>query len=158
MLSKLWGNSSLSFRLPDSNDRHYSLEMGIRLLVLIAFSTYYGEWQCQALLVAPLGLDAEFSDNLCVVVQLLSLVHFFAIPWTAARQVSLSFILSQSLLKLMSIESIMPSNHPSSVIPFSCPQSFPTSGCFPASQLFASGGQSTGVSTSASVLTANIQG
>ena len=82
MLSKLWGNSSLSFRLPDSNDRHYSLEMGIRLLVLIAFSTYYGEWQCQALLVAPLGLDAEFSDNLCVVVQLLSLVHFFAIPWT----------------------------------------------------------------------------
>ena len=144
MLSKLWGNSSLSFRLPDSNDRHYSLEMGIRLLVLIAFSTYYGEWQCQALLVAPLGLDAEFSDSLCVVVQLLSLVHFFAIPWTAARQVSLSFILSQSLLKLMSIESIMPSNHPI-LCPFgpffSCAQSPPESGSFPVSQLLASGSQ-----------------
>ena len=49
-------------------------------------------------------------------------------------------------------------NHPSSVIPFSCPQSFPASGSFPASQLFASDSQSTGVSTSASVLTLNIQG
>ena len=48
--------------------------------------------------------------------------------------------------------------HPSSVIPFCCPQSFPTSESFPVSQLFASGGQSTGISTSASVLTANIQG
>ena len=51
------------------------------------------------------------EPNRCVVVQLLSLVHFLAIPWTAARQVSLSFILSQSLLKLMFIESVMPSNH-----------------------------------------------
>ena len=93
-----------------------------------------------------------------VVVQSLSHVQLFTTPWTAARQASLSFTVSQSLLKLMSIESVMPSNHPSSVIPFSCPQSFPTSGCFPASQLFASGGQRTGVSTSASVLTANIQG
>ena len=41
----------------------------------------------------------------------------------------------------------------SSVVPFSsCPQSLPASGCFPVSQLFASGGQSTGVSASASVL------
>ena len=44
-------------------------------------------------------------------VQLLSHVQLFAIPWTAARQTSLSFINSQSLLKLMSIESVMPSNH-----------------------------------------------
>ena len=35
----------------------------------------------------------------------------FATPWTAARQASLSFIISQSLLKLMSVESVMPSNH-----------------------------------------------
>ena len=47
----------------------------------------------------------------------------------------------------------------SSVIPFfSCPQSFPESGSFPMSWLFASGGQSIGVSASASVLPVNIQG
>ena len=45
----------------------------------------------------------------------------------------------------------------SSLIPFSCPQSFPASGSFPRSQLFASGGQSIGVSASASVLPMNIQ-
>ena len=37
--------------------------------------------------------------------------NFFAAPWTVARQASLSFTISQSLLKLMSIESMMPSNH-----------------------------------------------
>ena len=45
----------------------------------------------------------------------------------------------------------------SSVIPFSCPQSFPASGSFQMSQLFTSGGQSIGVSASASVLSLNIQ-
>ena len=42
---------------------------------------------------------------------LLSRVRLFATPWTAARQVSLSITNSRSLLKLMSIESMMPSNH-----------------------------------------------
>ena len=46
-----------------------------------------------------------------VVVQLLSQVRLFATPWTAARQASLSFTISQSLRKLMSIESVMPSSH-----------------------------------------------
>ena len=44
-------------------------------------------------------------------VQLLSRVQLFATSWTAARQVSLSITNSRSLLKLMSIESVMPSNH-----------------------------------------------
>ena len=44
-------------------------------------------------------------------VQLLSRVRLFTTPWTAAHQVSLSIINSQSLLKLMPIESMMPSNH-----------------------------------------------
>ena len=44
-------------------------------------------------------------------IQSLSPVRLFATPWTAARQVSLSITNSQSLLKLMSIESVMPSNH-----------------------------------------------
>ena len=49
-------------------------------------------------------------------------------------------------------------NISSSVTPFSCPQSFPASGCFPMSQLFASGSQSTEASALASVLSMNIQG
>ena len=44
-------------------------------------------------------------------VQLLSRVQLFVTPWTAACQASLSIINIQSLLKLMSIESVMPSNH-----------------------------------------------
>ena len=46
-----------------------------------------------------------------LVVQLLSCVQLFATPWTAAHQASRSFTISRSLLKLMSIESVMPSNH-----------------------------------------------
>ena len=46
-----------------------------------------------------------------VVVQSLSCVWLFATPWTAAHQASLSFIISLSLLKLISIESVIPSNH-----------------------------------------------
>ena len=76
----------------------------------------------------------------------------------AARQASLSFAVPQSLLKLTSIESVMPSNISSSVVPlFSCPQSFPASGSFPMSQFFTSGGRSIGVSASGSVLPVNIQ-
>ena len=44
-------------------------------------------------------------------VQLLSHVWFLVIPWTVARQASLSITNSRSLLKLMSVESVMPSNH-----------------------------------------------
>ena len=44
-------------------------------------------------------------------VQLLSCIQLFAIPWNAACQASLSFTISWSLLKLMSIASVMPSNH-----------------------------------------------
>ena len=90
--------------------------------------------------------------------QLLSRVRLFATPWIAARQASLSITNSQSLLKPMSTESVMPSNYLILCIPFSsCPQSFPASGSFPISQLFASGGQSIGVSASTSVLPMNTQ-
>ena len=81
-----------------------------------------------------------------------------ATPWIAAHQASLSITKSRSLPKLMSIESVMPSNHPSSVVLFSsCPQSFPASGSFWTSQLFASGGRSIGVSASTSVFPMNTQ-
>ena len=46
-----------------------------------------------------------------VIVQVLSCVHLFAFSWTAAHQASLSFTISQGFLKLMFIESVMPSNH-----------------------------------------------
>ena len=49
--------------------------------------------------------------TLLVVVQLFSHVQLFMTPWTAACQASLSFTISQSLLKPMSIEWVMPSNH-----------------------------------------------
>ena len=79
---------------------------------------------------------------------------FFVTPWTAACQASLSITNYQSLLKLMSIESMI--YHPA--IPFSsCLQSFPASGSFPRSPFFTSGGQSIGASASASVLPMNIQ-
>ena len=54
-----------------------------------------------------------------------------AAPWTAAHQASLSFTISLSLFKLISIESVMSSNHLILYHPFSCPQSFPESGSFP---------------------------
>ena len=79
-------------------------------------------------------------------------------PWTAAHQASLSVINSQSLLKLMSIESVMTSNHLILHRPLSSRlQSFPASGSFQMSRLFVSGGQSTGVPASTSVLPMNIQ-
>ena len=52
-----------------------------------------------------------FGKQTFVVVQSLGHVRLFANPWPAIRQAPLSFTISQSLLKLMSIESVMPSNH-----------------------------------------------
>ena len=81
-------------------------------------------------------------------VQSLSRVWLFATPWTAACQASLSITNSWSLPKPMSIESVMPSNHLILCRPFSsCPQSFPASGSFPMSQLFASSGQNIGLAS-----------
>ena len=74
--------------------------------------------------------------------------------WTTAYRASLSFTISWSLLRFISIESVMLSL---SAAPFSsCPQSFPATQSFPTSWLFALGGQST--ETSASVFPMIIQG
>ena len=64
-----------------------------------------------------MSLNPYFAaDLLCdleqfVVFHLLICVQLFATPWTAAHQATLSFTISQSFLKLMSIELVMPSNH-----------------------------------------------
>ena len=64
-------------------------------------------------------------------VQLLSRVRPFVTPWTAAHQASLSITNSRSLLKLMSIESVMPSNHLIFYCPLLLPPSiFPSIGVF----------------------------
>ena len=79
---------------------------------------------------------------------------------TSTCQASLSFTVSWSLLKFMSIESMMPSNHLVLLSPpfFFYPQSFPASRAFPMSQLFTPGGQSIGASALVSVLPLTIQG
>ena len=80
-------------------------------------------------------------------------------PWTAAHQASLSITSSRSLLKLMPIELVMSPTHLILCCPFSsCLQSFPASGSFPVSQVFASGGQSFGASASASDLPLELTG
>ena len=74
------------------------------------------------ILFYAISLGKEFSS-----VQLLSHVQLFATPWTAAGQASLSITSSQSLLKLMSIELVMPSNHLILCHPFLLPPSiFPS--------------------------------
>ena len=81
-----------------------------------------------------------------------------ATPWTAAHQASLSITNAWRLLKLMSIELVMPFNHLILYHPFCHLQSFPASGSILMSQFFTSGGQSIGVSASTSVLPMSIQG
>ena len=133
----------------------------------------YWRWACRQHTVGPCFLGAfwpSLSFNWCsnhwclkwlliFVVQSLSHARLCTqTPWTPAHQASLSFTISLSLLKFMCIESVMPSNHLVLCHPFSsCLQSFPASGSFPMSWLFASGGQSIGASASASVLPVNIQ-
>ena len=86
-------------------------------------------------------------------VQSLSRVWLFVMPWIAAHQASLSNTNSRSSPNSCASSQWCHPATSSSVIPFSsCPQSLPASGTFPASQLFAWGGQSIGVSASASVL------
>ena len=71
-----------------------------------------------------------------VVVPSLSCVWLFETPWTTEHQASLSFTVSQSLLKLMSIYSVMTSNNLILCHPlFSCYRSFPAAGSFPMSRL-----------------------
>ena len=103
---------------------------------------------------APVHGVSKVSES----VQSLSLVWLFVTPWTAARQPSLSITNSRILLKLMSIPSVMPSNHLILCRPLLLPPSiFPASGSFPMTCFFASGVQSIGVSASASVFPMNIQ-
>ena len=103
--------------------------------------------------------DHGIQSYLFSSVQSLSHVQLFATPWTAACQASLSMASSQSLLKLTSIESLMPSNnlilcHPLLLLP----SIFPSIRVFSNESVLCIRGQSIGVSASASVFPMNIQG
>ena len=88
----------------------------------------------------------------CVAVQSFICVGLIVTPWNAVRQASLFFTISESLLKFMSFEVLMPYNLLILCHPFLLPS------IFPMGQLFASGGQSIGASASALVISMNIQG
>ena len=107
----------------------------------------------------PRFQESAFRPSADHVVQSLSHIQLFATPWTAVCQASLSFTISRSLLQLMPIESVMPSNH---LILFLLllflPSIFPSITVFPMSQLFAPGGQSIRISASAPALPMNSQG
>ena len=112
----------------------------------------------------PCSCISFLSDSSQILISGISCFHvwyqfrLFPTTWTSALQASLSITNSWSLLKLMSSESLMPSNHLILCHPLLLlPQSFPASGSFQKSQLFASDAQSIGVSASTSVLPVNTQ-
>ena len=104
--------------------------------------------------ISNLGNSGQFSS-----VQSLSRVQLFATPWIATRQASLTLTSSRSLLKLMSIESVMPSSHLILCCPLLLlPPIPPSTRVFPINQFFMWSGQSIGLSASASVFPKNTQG
>ena len=80
--------------------------------------------------LSPYWLYPRKSLRMFTSVQLLNCIQLFVTPWTAARQASLSITNSQSLLKLMSIESVMPSNHLILCHPLLLPAIFPSISVF----------------------------
>ena len=137
----------------------------------LVIKSYWPHWKRQKFkdISCMCWLGENSISNLCVMMPFRLPVHFssvqslghvwlFAIPWITACQASLSITNSQSSLKLMSIESVMPSNYLILCHPlFLLPPNLPASGSFAMSQFFTWGGQSIGVSASASVLPKNTQ-
>ena len=107
---------------------------------------------------SPIPLMLKTPNTSLSSVQSLSHVRLFAIPWTTAHQASLSITNSQSLLKLMSIESVMPSNHLILCHLLLFPPSiFPRIRIFSNESVICIRWPNIGVSASASVLPKNIQ-
>ena len=113
--------------------------------------------QCLHLHSFPANRFISIFSTFCSV-QSPSHVRLFVTPWTAARRASLSITNSRVYSNSCPLSRWCHQTISTSVVPFSfCLQSFPASGSFPMSQFFASGGQSIGVSASASVLPMTIQ-
>ena len=115
-------------------------------------------------LILIFGVCTQYCNHIYDSVQFSSVqsrsrVGLFATPWIAACQASLSITNSWSSLRFTSIESVMPSSHLILCHPLLLlPSNLPASKSFPVSQLFAWGGQSTGVSALASSLPKKSQG
>ena len=109
--------------------------------------------------ILELRRKSQFLENKFSSIQLFSHVWLFATPWTATSQASLSITNSQSLLKLISIELVIPSNHLILCHPLLLLLSiFPNVRFFSNESVWPpSGGQSIGVSASVSVLPMNSQ-
>ena len=121
---------------------------------------HYATWEVPSL-SCTIGHLMLFSNTYLKMLssdQLLSHVLLFVTPRTAAHQASLSITNSRSLLKLMLIQLVMPSNRLIFCRPRLLPPSiFPSIRIFPLSQFISSGGQNIGVSASASVFPMNTQ-
>ena len=114
----------------------------------------YDLYDCSTKILLDLSPGASVSQS-C---QSLSRVQLYATPWTAARQASLSTPTPRVYSNSWPLSRWCHPTISPSAVPFSSHlQSFPASGSFPMSQVFASGGQSIGVSASASVLPMKIQ-
>ena len=120
------------------------------LLLCFIFPHSYCHWFISSKWCFSIRGSVQFSS--------VSHVWLFVTPWITACRASLSITNSRSLLKLMSIESVMPSNHLILCHPLLLlPSIFPSIRAFQMSQLFTWGGQSIGVSVSTSVLPVNTQ-
>ena len=84
---------------------------GLHILAVVNSATVNTQVHISFKLVFSFSLDKSPVELLDCSVQSLSRVRLFVTPWTAARQASLSITNSRSLLKFMSIESVMPSSH-----------------------------------------------
>ena len=124
-------------------------------------NNYYNAWEFRSADICQLAHRKLWwwLSTMLLIVQSLSRVWLFVTPCTAACQASLTFRISWRLLKLMFIESVMPSNHLVLCCPFLPAFSLSQhQGLFFMSQFFTSGGQSIEASASASFLPINIQG
>ena len=131
-------------------------KVGVKDILAHRASTPWPHYNCNV--SSSFQVARSFLGHIISSVQSLSCVQLFATPWTTAHQASLSITNSWSLPKLMSIESVMPSNHLILCRPLLLlPSIFPSIRVFPVSQLSASGSQSIGVSASTSVLPMNTQ-
>ena len=134
-----------------------SMLVFISFWFLCIYCSFLGSGYHEIHLCCPLIMSTCFIKFSSV--QSLSRVRLFVTPWIAACQASLSITNSQSSLKLMSIESVMPSSHLILYRPLLLlPPIPPASESFPMSQLFSWGGQNTGVLALASFLPKKSQG
>ena len=123
------------------------------------FDGYFVVMQKNVFISKKFTVMCSKDDNLLLLFSHWSHIWLFVAPWTVLFQAPLSSTISQSLLKFMSIESVMLPNHLILCHPlFLLPSIFPSIRVFSMSRLFVSGGQLIRASASASVLPTNIQG